>query len=120
MQRNAEPAQDMANENSAYLLPEVPPQLLSRIFNHLHDDDKQRVLRHKVLPIAWLPHTTLFAKRAGAALHDGTVRPEAIIAEISTATYQSCITSFLNSDIIEKATNGLRQQAPILSAHPPL
>ncbi len=117
MQRNAEPAEDMAKEDLTDLLPEVPPQLLSRIFNHLHDDDKQRVLRHKVLPIAWLPHTTLFAKRAGAALHDGTVRPEAIIAEISTATYQNCITSFLNSDIIEKATNGLRQQAPILSAH---
>ncbi len=115
--READAAADIDQTPSSPAMPEVPQQLLARIFDHLHEEDTQRLLRHKVLPVAWLPHTTLFAQRAGPSLHDGTVRHEAIIAEISTATYQRCITKFLNRDIIEKATNGLRTQAPILSAH---
>ena len=117
LRRGAEAADHIAQGDGNTLLPEVPEQLLARIFSHLHDEDKQRLLRHKIFPIAWLPHTTLFAKRSGTALHDGTVRPESIIAEISSENYQNCITAFLNNGLVEKATNGLRQQAPILSAH---
>ena len=115
--REASDVPDLEQSNAPSAMPEVPQQLLSRIFDHLKDEDKQQLLQHKVLPIAWLPHATLFAKRAGPTLHDGIVRPQAIIAEISTATYQRCIAKFLNTGLVEQATNGLRKQAPILSAH---
>jgi glycosyltransferase XagB len=110
--------EDPANNREANKsLPQVPRYVLARIFNQITPEDRKLVLRHKLVPIAWLPHTTLYAKRSGESLDDGAVKSESIIAEISDQNYARAIEKFLAKNLVEVATNSLRRTSPIFSAH---
>jgi glycosyltransferase XagB len=115
--RNAEKKLQNSSPLEVPKLPQVPRELLPRLFGHLDSDDTERVLRHKIVPVAWLPHTTLYAKKAGHALHDQTVPANKVIAEISNADYHECIEAFMQKNLLNNATVGLRRSAPIFSAH---
>ena len=56
---------DVANRKD---LPELPQHLLGPIFARLSVAEKQLALRHKVLPVAWLPERILFAAVDGESV----------------------------------------------------
>ena len=72
---NKKAAVEDSEENSGQL-PELSLELVEQFFNRLSPEDKAMVLRHKVLPVASLPHITLYGAAGDHAAGYATVWTE--------------------------------------------
>ena len=102
---------------SRFGIPVLPKQLLGRILSRLSVSELQLALRHKLLPVAWLPHLTLFAAVEGAGFEsaeDMAVRP---VARISPKDFQYAVRRVLGPKILKHAVDDLRSNDPEFSAH---
>ncbi len=112
-------AEDIATE-PLVVLPEVPRSLLRRILDHMTPAERAFALQNRLVPIAWLPHLTLYADAApshGWRAHGSSALTSQIVARIKPELFHSEVRRFLSSKLTEEATDGLRQHAPIFSAH---
>ena len=107
---------ELAVVPEADLLPEVPASVLRRAFHHLNSNERDGVLRQRLLPVAWLPNMTLYA--------DGNERPNIrhsasrrkVIARISPVAFSDAVRRWLGPGLTEKACNELKQNQPLFSA----
>ena len=97
--------------------PELPKHLLGRILTRLSVSELQLALRHKLLPVAWLPHLTLFAAVGGAgtqSAEDLDLRP---VARIAPNDFQYAVRRVLGPKILRHAIEDLKLNQPKFSAH---
>lgn len=98
-------------------IPELPKHLLGRLLRRLSVAEMQFALRHKLLPVAWLPHLTLFAAVDGLgeqSAADTDLRP---VAHITAHNFQIAVRQILGPKILCHAVYHLRQKNPKYSAH---
>ena len=104
--------------NSGYSnIPELPKHLLGRLLARLSVKELQLTLRYKLLPVAWLPHLTLFAAVDGAgaqSAEDLELRP---VARIAPQDFQYAVRRVLGHKILGHAVDDLRLKQPSFSAH---
>lgn len=109
--RQADRGQDAGNE-----LPFLPHFLLADLFGRLSNQDRELVLREKILPVAYLPNLTLY----GAVGDDSQQRAEAhgltIVAQIAEKDFRAAIHTQLSKRLLNKATYGLKNSMPAFSA----
>jgi len=117
----SEPSADRAVAESidtqdVLVLPHVPPTLLGNILLHMNEDERAVALQRRLVPIAWLPHQTLFAT---AAYGDAFVLPPQgkIVARIAPQEFDAAVRKFLAPKIAADAIGSLKTQSPDFSAH---
>jgi hypothetical protein len=98
-------------------LPELPRELLRGLFARLSADDKGMVLRHKLLPVACLPHLTLFGAVGETARIAAEERGLRVVAKISPDDFRAALRGHLGQELLANATDGLKRKQPKLSAH---
>jgi glycosyltransferase XagB len=98
-------------------LPEIPRSLLPTLFARLSKFDKEQVLRHKIVPVACLPHLTLYGAFGAAARCAAERRGQKVVANINPMDYRATIRGGLGHELLFNATDGLKQNKPALSAH---
>ena len=98
-------------------IPILPRQLYSNLFGRLSPSEVNLVLRHGLLPIAWLPDRTLFATSEN--LGDNEVLKLGIkpIAQIGKIDFRNAVKRYLGRRILAQATETLRTARPEFSAH---
>ena len=97
-------------------LPELSLELVEQFFNRLSPEDKAMVLRHKVLPVASLPHITLYGAAGDYAAAYAAQSGLRIIAGIDPQDLRSTIRRKLGPELLRKATHHLRLRRPEYSA----
>ena len=95
-------------------LPELPKHLLTRILDRLNGVEQQLALQHKILPVAWLPHLTLFAVVDDESARSFDLRP---VARIAPTDFQNAIRRVLGTRILRHAVDFLKLNHPEYSAH---
>ena len=98
-------------------IPQLPNYLIGHILGRLNVTEKQLALRHKVLPVAWLPHLTLFAAAEGEALERAFESGMRTVAKIASKDFRRAIRHVLGPDILAQAVDQLRMTQPHYSAH---
>ena len=102
------------NEND---LPTLPNRLLGSLFARLSPVEKKLALRHKLLPVAWLPDRTLFAALEGAPLERAQANNLKPVARIVAKQFQAGVKRYLGKELLEHATENLKYNRPDFSAH---
>ena len=97
-------------------LPELSLELVEQFFNRLSPEDKAMVLRHKVLPVASLPHFTLYGAAGFAAADRAAQSGQRVIASIDPHDLRLTIRRKLGPELLHKATHYLRLRRPKYSA----
>ncbi len=98
-------------------LPELPVHLLGSIFARLNPAEKELALRHKLLPVAWLPDRTLYAAVEGQSLGRARENNFKPVARIIAKQFQASVKRYLGKEILEYATENLKCRKPDFSAH---
>jgi glycosyltransferase XagB len=98
-------------------LPVLPNHLLRAIFTRLAPAEKELALRHKLLPIAWLPERTIFAAVEGDPLERATANNIKPVARIDAKDFQVGVKRYLGKELLEQATENLKDNKPEFSAH---
>lgn len=102
------------------VLPEVPHSILQRVLCHMTPVERAYALQNRLVPIAWLPHMTLYADAAPSPewrAKGTSPLAEQIVARIEPKLFHSEVQRFLRSKLTDEATDNLRQHAPAFSAH---
>ncbi len=97
-------------------LPEVPQSVLHRALNHLTGDELALALRERLVPMAWLPHVTLYAE-AGQRSHPHVEPRAKVIARIAPRAFTEAVRRLLGSGLVNQACDGLKRKLPEFSAH---
>lgn len=115
---NKEAAPENLGENfaAAQTLPELSLDLLEQFFERLSPEDKIQVLRHKIVPVASLPHVTLYAAAGEQRLQDARDAGKRIIGQINPQDLRFTIRRKLGAELLNKATHHLRIRQPASSA----
>jgi glycosyltransferase XagB len=98
-------------------LPYLPRSLLPGLFARLSLADKEQVLRYKLLPVACLPHLTLYGAAGEAACLAAEEKGLHVVARILPGDFRAAIRGSLGRELLAKATDGLKRTQPALSAH---
>ena len=98
------------------ILPEVPNTYLKQIFARLSAEDKARLLQDKVVPVAWLPHLTLYAAVGETARARAESAGLRVVAMISDLAFRAALRGWLGPQILGVATFGLARLKPEFSA----
>ena len=98
-------------------LPELPNHLLGSIFSRLTPVEKELALRHKVLPVAWLPDRTLFAAVEGEPLERAYANKFKPVARIGAKHFQASVKRYLGRELLDHATDNLKCNKTDFSAH---
>lgn len=97
-------------------LPMVPASLLKRIFMHLNAEERALALQQRLVAVAWLPHTTLYADAAP----EGIVRQEdpdfPIVARIAPYDFERAVYGLWRKSLARQAATGLALSLPTFSA----
>ncbi len=100
-----------------YDLPELPNHLLGSIFARLSPVEKELALRHKLLPVAWLPDRTLYAAVEGEPLYRAQANNFKPVARVVAKQFQAHVKRYLGKELLEHATNNLKCNKKYFSAH---
>lgn len=115
---NKKATADNSEENLAYEqdLPELSFELLEHLFDRLSPEDKKTVLRHKIIPVASLPHLTLYGTAGEQARHHAGEHNKRVIAQINSQDLRLASRRKLGVELLAKATHHLRVRRPEYSA----
>jgi glycosyltransferase XagB len=110
---------DRGNDNLASLdgLPLLPRSFLPTLFERLSKQDRELVLRAKILPVAYLPNLTLYGAVGEAAQRRAQAHGLNVVAQIAETDFRKAIHEHLASLLLDKATHGLKKSMPRFSAH---
>jgi glycosyltransferase XagB len=98
-------------------LPELPNSYLPQIFSRFSNNDCQMALREKIIPVAVLPHLTLYGAAGDHARLLADARGLRVVAQIKPQDFRATVRSYLGRDLLHVATHGLKNKSPQLSAH---
>jgi hypothetical protein len=97
-------------------LPVVPAALLDRIFKHLNAEERALALQHRLVPVAWLPHTILYADAsANPPLRNCDARWP-VVARIQPHEFERAVRRNWRRNLALRAAYGLVVKAPSFSA----
>ncbi len=112
---NHGPVQVLA-EDSFDVLPIVPRDWLFDAFQRLPACEMDLVLRHKIVPLIWIPTNTIHAVVSEGALQEARSKGLRVVARISVADYSAAVFQRLGQKLVAKATFDLAQSRPRFSA----
>ncbi|MDE2446825.1 MAG: glycosyltransferase, partial [Alphaproteobacteria bacterium] len=98
-------------------LPQIPDDVLDNILSRLNEAELRLALRQKIVPIAWLPHLTLFAVVDGVGCSLAGDLAFTPVARIGARQFNAAVRRKLGSFLLSRAIGLLKNKAPILSAH---
>jgi glycosyltransferase XagB len=96
--------------------PQLPPFLLQQIFSRLSPEDLALALRHKIVPVAWMPDRTLYGTVGETGRAEAEKMGLRVVSQIAPFEFLAAVRAFLSRDILARATNELAQTNPALSA----
>ena len=97
-------------------LPKLSVELIEQLFSRLSPEDKEMVLRYKVLPVASLPHVTLYGAAGAFAASHAAQHGQRVIASVGPQDLRLAIRRKLVAELLRKATHHLRLRRPEYSA----
>ena len=98
------------------VLPLFPGSLLIQMLARLTPEDKVLALRHKLVPVAFLPGLTVYGAVTQASLHEAERRGLRVVARIDIATYRQAVRRVLGRSMLRHAVNQLALMQPENSA----
>lgn len=97
-------------------LPFIPRSLLPNLFERLSVRDRELVLREKIIPVAWLPHFTLYGALGDHARHRAEAHGLTVVAQVAERDYRNGIHSHLADELLNNAVFGLKNSRKAFSA----
>ena len=97
-------------------LPEVPNTVLKRAFDRLNPDERDFALRERLVPVAWLPHVTLYADANHARLLPQNRIETKVVARVTPRNFMAAVRAWWGPDLTRRACNELKQRRPRLSS----
>lgn len=98
-------------------LPFLPRFLLPDLFGRLSNQDRELVLREKILPVAYLPNLTLYGAVGVVAQRRAEAHGLNVVAHIADQDFRAAVYSQLSKPLLDKATHGLKVSMPSFSAY---
>ena len=108
---------ELAVEPEHETLPEVPITVLKRAFDRLNQKERDIALRERLVPVAWLPHITLYADGNHRLWPQPFSSRNKVIARIAPRTFAAAVRSWWGPDLTKRACNELRQRHPDFSSN---
>ena len=99
-----------------FALPEFPNELLPDILRRLTRSERHRALTQNILPVAWLPRLTLYAKVGSGKVRTQVGEPLRIIAAVPRRKLLNAARLVLGSRLRLEASAGLYRKSPEFSA----
>ena len=97
-------------------LPEVSVAVLKRAFERLNLAEREAVLRERLVPVAWLPHITLYADGNDGAQPLAVIPQKKVVARIAPRTFAAIVLSSWGHDLTKRACNELKLSQPTFSS----
>lgn len=98
------------------VLPYVPAEWLDDAFSRHVPADLELVLRHKIVPVSWIPSLVLHAVVTQEALRQARRLGLKVVARISPASYRAAVRRHHGRLLLRKAVMGLAKMQPAMSA----
>ncbi len=98
------------------VLPEVPITVLKRAFDRLNQNERDVVLRERLVPVAWLPHATLYADGNSIIRPGQFSLSKRIVGRILPETFAAAVRAWWAADLTKRACDELKQRHPTLSS----
>ncbi len=98
------------------VLPYVPAAWLDDAFCRHLPDDLELVLRHKIVPVSWIPPLVLHAVVSEEAWHEARRRGLKVVARIAPADYEAAVRHQHGRLLLRTAVYGLAKHQPEMSA----
>ncbi len=114
--KKAEPDNSPKKFTAAQELPELSLDLIEQLFDRLSTEDKVQTLRHKIVPVASLPHITLYSAAGAQATQQAREKGKRVIARINPQDLRLVTRRRLGAELLLKATHHLRVRRPEYSA----
>ena len=103
-------------EDGFDVLPLVPRDWLFDAFKRLPPCEMDLVLRHKIVPLIWIPTNTIHAVVSPCALHEAHQKGLKVVARIAVEDYRAAVFHKLGRKLLAKATFDLAKAQPRFSA----
>jgi glycosyltransferase XagB len=97
--------------------PELPGSCLPQIFLRLSLADQRLALREKLVPVACLPHVTLYGAVGEQALQTAKERGLRVVGQVRPEDFRATVRKTLGRRLLDKAINGLKNKDEKHSAH---
>jgi squalene cyclase len=82
---------EVAEDFPAGELPVLPPHVVEASLRRLAPEEINLVLKHKLVPTAWLPHRTYFAAAAGSAAEDARAMLLTVVGVVRMGDYRRAV-----------------------------
>ncbi len=99
-------------------MPLLPLPLLEASLRRLAQEDRDLVLKHKLIPAAWLPHRTYYAAAAECAYQKAIDDGFKIVARVEPHDYRRAVRKVLGDELLDEACHRLHDTCPELSNKP--
>lgn len=113
-QHRADRGEDKGQD--AKSLPILPRSLLPSLFGRLSNQDRELVLREKIIPVATLPNLTLYGAVGAEAQRRAEDHGLQVVAQIAEQDFRAALHIQFSKQLLNKATFGLKRSNPDFSA----
>jgi glycosyltransferase XagB len=104
-------------DDSAYaVLPDVPRSWLHDAFARHAPEDHEMVLRHKIVPISWIPTMVLYGVANATALAEALRHRLKVVAKIAPGEYRAAVRHHRGRMLLHRAVQHLWLSQPQMSA----
>jgi glycosyltransferase XagB len=104
-------------DDSAFtVLPVVPRSWLHDAFARHAPEDDEMVLRHKIVPISWIPTMVLYGVANATALEEAWRRKLKVVGKIAPGDYRAAVRRYRGRTLIRHAVQHLWLKEPRMSA----
>jgi cellulose synthase/poly-beta-1,6-N-acetylglucosamine synthase-like glycosyltransferase len=104
------------NQSGLDVLPFLPLAWLDDAFCRHLPDELELVLRHKIVPVSWLPPLVLYAVVSETALHEARQMGFKVVARIAAADYEAAVRRQHGRLLLRTAIHNLAKSQPEMSA----
>ncbi len=115
MEAGDEAAGAAATDASTAAHPLLPTHVVEASLRRLVPEEVNLVLKHKLVPTAWLPNRTYFAAASAAATADASALLLTVVGRVRDVDYRRCVRRVLGDRILAATTFRLHRQSPGLS-----
>lgn len=98
------------------VLPLFPEHLLAGMLARLTPADRALALKHKLVPVAFLPRLTVYGAVTQASLREAEARGLRVVARIDAVAYRQAVKRVLGPSLLRHAVCHLAQTQPQNSA----
>lgn len=105
------------DQQDSNVLPDVPMDWLVDALSRLSAEDRQLALRHRIVPLCWLPNITLYAAVDESGLAHAREHGLQVVGQVAAQDYGTAMRQVLGEDLLKQAVFRLAHGAPQWSAH---